>query len=57
MMRAHAEMTPDELREAGQAAGTLISENFQRYLPGRMLAMLLGHWRRPGRHEPGSRTS
>lgn len=44
-MRAPAEMTPDELREAHHAADTLISEKFRGYLPGRMLPMLLGRFR------------
>ena len=39
------EMTTDELREAHDAAGTLISEKFRGYLPGRMLPMLLGRFR------------
>jgi hypothetical protein len=44
-MRAGAEMRADELREARAAADTLISEKFRSYLPGRMLAMLLGRFR------------
>jgi hypothetical protein len=38
-------MTTDELREAHDAADTLISERFRPYLPGRMLPMLLGKFR------------
>jgi hypothetical protein len=38
-------MTPDELREAHQAADRLISDKFRSYLPGRMLPMLLGKFR------------
>jgi hypothetical protein len=45
MMRAPAEMTPDELREAHRAADTLISEKLRSCLPGRMLPMLLGKFR------------
>jgi hypothetical protein len=44
-MRAPTEVTPDELREAHNAADTLISERFRSYLPGRMLPMLLGKFR------------
>ena len=44
-MRAPAEMTSDELREAHRAADFLISEKFRSYLPGRMLPMLLGRFR------------
>jgi hypothetical protein len=45
MMRAPAEMTSDELREAHHTADTLISEKFRSYLPGRMLPMLLERFR------------
>jgi hypothetical protein len=45
MMRAHTEMTTDELREAHDAADTLVSERLRSYLPGRMLPMLLGKFR------------
>jgi hypothetical protein len=41
-MRAPAEARPEELREAHDAADTLISERFRSYLPGRMLPMLPG---------------
>jgi hypothetical protein len=41
-MRAPTEVRPEELREAHDAAETLISERFRSYLPGRMLPMLLG---------------
>ena len=44
-MRAPAEMTSDELREAHHTADVLISEKFRSYLPGRMLPMLLGRFR------------
>ena len=44
-MRATAEVRPEELREAHDAANTLISERFRSYLPGRMLPMLLGKFR------------
>ena len=44
-MRAPTEVTPDELREAHDAADTLISERFRSYLPGRMLPMLLEKFR------------
>jgi hypothetical protein len=44
-MRAPTEARPDELREAHDAADTLISERFRSYLPGRMLPMLLGKFR------------
>jgi len=44
-MRSLTEMTPDELREAHDAADTLLSESFRGYLPGRMLPMLLGKFR------------
>lgn len=44
-MRAPTEVRPDELREARDVAGTLISERFRSYLPGRMLPMLLGKFR------------
>lgn len=44
-MRAPNEVTPDELREAHDAAGTLISERFRSYLPGRVMLMLLGKFR------------
>jgi hypothetical protein len=40
-MRAPTEVRPEELREAHDAADTLISERFRSYLPGRMLPMLL----------------
>ena len=38
-MRAPTEVRPEELREARDAADTLISERFRSYLPGRMLPM------------------
>jgi hypothetical protein len=44
-MRAPTEARPEELREAHDAADTLISERFRSYLPGRMLPMLLGKFR------------
>jgi hypothetical protein len=44
-MRAPTEVRPEELREARDAADTLISERFRSYLPGRMLPMLLGKFR------------
>jgi len=44
-MRAPTEVRPDELREAHDAADTLISERFRSYLTGRMLPMLLGKFR------------
>lgn len=44
-MRATAEVRPEELREARDAADTLISGRFRSYLPGRMLPMLLGKFR------------
>jgi hypothetical protein len=44
-MRAPTEARSDELREAHEAADTLISERFRSYLPGRMLPMLLGRFR------------
>ena len=44
-MRAPTEVRPEELREAHDAAETLISERFRSYLPGRMLPMLLGKFR------------
>jgi hypothetical protein len=44
-MRAPTEVRPKELREAHDAADTLISERFRSYLPGRMLPMLLGKFR------------
>ena len=44
-MRAPTEVRPEELREAHDAADTLISERFRSYLPGRMLPMLLGKFR------------
>ena len=44
-MRAPAEMTSDELREAHHAADALISKKFRSYLPGKMLPMLLGRFR------------
>jgi hypothetical protein len=44
-MRAPTEARPDELREAHDAADTLISEKFRSYLPGRMLPMLLVKFR------------
>jgi hypothetical protein len=44
-MRAPTEVRPEELREAHEAADTLIGERFRSYLPGRMLPMLLGKFR------------
>jgi hypothetical protein len=44
-MRATTEVGPDELREARDAADTLISARFRRYLPGRMLPMLIAKFR------------
>ena len=44
-MRAPTEVRPEVLREAHDAADTLISERFRSYLPGRMLLMLLGKFR------------
>jgi hypothetical protein len=44
-MRAPTEVRTEELREAHDAADTLISERFRSYLPGRMLPMLLGKFR------------
>lgn len=44
-MHAPAEVRPEELREAHDAADTLISERFRGYLTGRMLPMLLGKFR------------
>jgi hypothetical protein len=44
-MRAPTEARPEVLREAHDAADTLISERFRSYLPGRMLPMLLGKFR------------
>jgi hypothetical protein len=44
-MRAPTEVRPEELREAHDAADTVISERFRSYLPGRMLPMLLGKFR------------
>jgi hypothetical protein len=44
-MRAPTEVRPEELREAHDAADTLIGERFRSYLPGRMLPMLLGKFR------------
>jgi hypothetical protein len=44
-MRAPTEVRPEVLREAHDAAETLISERFRSYLPGRMLPMLLGKFR------------
>ena len=44
-MRAPTEVRPEELREAHDAADTLINERFRSYLPGRMLPMLLGKFR------------
>jgi hypothetical protein len=44
-MRVPTEVTPDDLREAHDAANTLIGERFRSYLPGRMLPMLLGRFR------------
>jgi hypothetical protein len=44
-MRAPTEVRPEELREAHDAADTLISDRFRSYLPGRMLPMLLGKFR------------
>jgi hypothetical protein len=44
-MRAPTEVRPEELRQAHDAADTLISERFRSYLPGRMLPMLLGKFR------------
>lgn len=41
-MRAPIEARAEELREAHDAADTLISGRFRSYLPGRMLPMLLG---------------
>jgi hypothetical protein len=45
MMRASGEVTTDDLRQAQEAADTLISERCRSYLPGRMLPMLLGRFR------------
>jgi hypothetical protein len=44
-MRAPTEARPEVLREAHDAADTLISERFRSYLPARMLPMLLGKFR------------
>ena len=44
-MRSLGQLTNDELREAHDAADTLIREKFRGYLPGRMLPMLLGKFR------------
>jgi hypothetical protein len=46
MMRAPAEITPDELREARQAADTLTSEKFRPYLhlSGRLLPVLVARF-------------
>lgn len=44
-MHAPTEVRPEELREAHDAADTLISERFRSYLTGRMLPMLLGKFR------------
>ena len=44
-MHAPTEVRTEELREARDAADTLISERFRSYLPGRMLPMLLGKFR------------
>lgn len=44
-MRAPTEVRQEELREAHDAADTLISQRFRSYLPGRMLPMLLGKFR------------
>jgi hypothetical protein len=44
-MRAPAEVRPDELPQAHDAASTLINATFRSYLPGRMLPMLLGKFR------------
>ena len=44
-MRAPTEVRPEVLREAHDAADTLINERFRSYLPGRMLPMLLGKFR------------
>ena len=43
-MRAPIEARPEDLRAAHDAADTLVSERFRSYLPGRMLAMLLGRF-------------
>jgi hypothetical protein len=45
MMRAPIETASDELREAHDAADTLVSEKFRSYLPTLMLPMLLGRFR------------
>jgi hypothetical protein len=52
-MRAPAEISPDELREAHDAADTLVSEKFRGYLPGRMLPMLLSKFRDDARDALG----
>jgi hypothetical protein len=44
-MHAPTEVRPEELREAHDAADTLINERFRSYLPGRMLPLLLGKFR------------
>jgi len=44
-MRAPAEVGPDELQQAHDAADTIIGGMFRSYLPGRMLPMLLGKFR------------
>ena len=44
-MHAPTEVGPEELRDAHDAADTLISEKFRSYLPGWMLPMLLGKFR------------
>ena len=38
-------ITESDLREAHQAAGTLVSEEFRPYLPGRLLPVLLAKFR------------
>lgn len=44
-MRAPTDVRPEELRQAHDAASTLVSEKFHGYLPGRMLLTLLGKFR------------
>ena len=44
-MRIPAEMATSQLREAHDAAGTLASERFRPYLPGRLLPVLVARFR------------
>lgn len=44
-MRTFSELTKDQLTEAHDSAGKLISERYRSYLPGRLLSLLLSRYR------------